>query len=167
VTIAGLVVAIRTMNSKRGDRIAFVTLDDRSGRIDLGVFAEAYGRYRDLIAKDRLLVVVGTVSPDEYSGGLRMSADKIYDIDQARERYARRLEIDLQGQAMGRTFSRTLQETLLPFREGDCPIRINYSNGQASASMALGPVWCVHPTDELLHRLGEISGSEGVRVVYE
>ncbi|MFQ5488983.1 MAG: DNA polymerase III subunit alpha, partial [Gammaproteobacteria bacterium] len=57
VVIAGLVVAIRTLNSRRGDRIAFVTLDDRSGRIDLAVFAEAYRRYRDLIGKDRLIVV--------------------------------------------------------------------------------------------------------------
>jgi len=35
ITVAGLVVAMRTMNTKRGDRIAFITLDDRTGRLGL------------------------------------------------------------------------------------------------------------------------------------
>ncbi|MCK4587844.1 MAG: DNA polymerase III subunit alpha, partial [Gammaproteobacteria bacterium] len=57
ITVAGLVVAIRTMNTRRGDKIAFVTLDDRTGRLELAVFSEAYHQYRDLLAKDRLVVV--------------------------------------------------------------------------------------------------------------
>ncbi|MFQ5487830.1 MAG: DNA polymerase III subunit alpha, partial [Gammaproteobacteria bacterium] len=167
VVIAGLVVAIRTMNSRRGDRIAFVTLDDRSGRIDLALFAEAYRRYRDLISKDRLIVVSGTVSVDEYSDGFRMSVDEVYDIDQAREIYAKRLEIDLDRQRLSQDVSRSLAEVLQPYREGDCPVWIKYLNGRASASLALGQEWRVHPTDELIHRLSEVAGAEGVRVVYE
>ncbi len=167
VLIAGLVVAIRTMNSRRGDRIAFVTLDDRSGRIDLAVFAEAYRRYRDLISKDRLIVVSGTVSVDEYSGGFRMSVDEVYDIDQAREIYAKRLEIDLDRQQLSQDVSRSLAEVLQPFREGDCPVWIKYLNGRARASLALGQEWRVHPTDELIHRLSEVAGADGVRIVYE
>jgi len=167
VVIAGLVVAIRTMNSRRGDRIAFVTLDDRSGRIDLAVFAEAYRRYRDLISKDRLIVVSGTVSVDEYSGGFRMSVDEVYDIDQAREIYAKRLEIDLDRQHLSQDVSRSLAEVLQPFREGDCPVWIKYLNGRARASLALGQEWRVHPTDELIHRLSEVAGPAGVRIVYE
>ena len=166
VLVAGLVVAIRTMNSRRGERIAFVTLDDRSGRIELAVFAEAYQRYRDLLVKDRLLVVEGTVNIDEYSGGFRMSAEKIYDIDRAREVFAKRLEIDVEDKYSANGFIGSLADVLQPFRQGDCPVWINYQGQHATARMALGQDWCIHPTDELLHRLTEVAGPDNFRMVY-
>jgi len=47
------------MQTRRGDRMAFVTLDDRTGRLELAVFSELFERHRDLLAKDTLLVVKG------------------------------------------------------------------------------------------------------------
>ena len=49
VTVGGLVVAVRTMQSQRGGRNCFVTLDDRSGRLEAAVFSEKYPEYRDLV----------------------------------------------------------------------------------------------------------------------
>ncbi len=166
VVVAGLVTAIRTMNSRRGDRIAFVTLDDRSGRLEVAVFAEAYQRFRDILVKDRLLVVAGTVSIDDYSGGFRMSADEIYDIDQARGIYARRLEIAVNQQQAGNGFPGVLSEMLLPFREGSCPVWLNYLSDTASAQIVLGSQWRVQPTDELLRRLRDELGKDAVAIVY-
>jgi DNA polymerase-3 subunit alpha len=164
--IAGLLVAMRAMNSRRGERIAFVTLDDRTGRMEISVFSEAYQRFRDLLVKDRLLVVEGTVSPDEYTGGFRMNAERILGIDEARAAHAKGLEIDLGAEGAANGVSRSLAQALEPFRKGACPVWINYRSGKASARMALGQEWRVHPTDELLHRLGEVAGADRVRVVY-
>ena len=41
--VAGLVVALRVTNSRNG-RMAIVSLDDRSARVDAVVYAEAYQR---------------------------------------------------------------------------------------------------------------------------
>jgi len=166
VVVAGLVVSVRTRNSRRGDRIAFVVLDDRSGRIELAVFSEAYNRYRNLIVKDKLLVVEGTVSVDEYSGGFKMSAEQIFDIDQAREQYARRLEINLDVARAGNGFSRHLAEALQPFREGRCQVFLDYQAVGAQAKLALGPEWRVRPAEALIVRLKELAGADRVRVVY-
>jgi len=166
VVVAGLVTAIRTMNSRRGERIAFVTLDDRSGRLEVGVFAEAFQRFRDLLVKDRLLVVSGNVSVDEYSGGFRMSAEEIHDIDQARGIYARRLELAVDQSQAANGFTRSLVEVLQPYREGSCPIWLNYYSDAARAQMVLGNQWRVQPTDELLRRLRDVLGNDAVEVVY-
>ena len=166
VVIAGLVVAMRAMMSRKGDRMAFITLDDRSGRIELAVFPENFRQYRNLIIKDKLLVVEGTVSVDEYSGGFKMSADKIFDIDQAREAYAKRLVIDVEEHQAGNGFAGELAQRLAPFREGVCPVWIEYHAPTARAQLALGQEWRVHPSDELLHRLQELAGKDRVRVVY-
>jgi len=166
IVVAGLVTALRTMNSRRGERIAFVTLDDRSGRLEVAVFAEAFQRFRDLLVKDRLLVIAGTVSVDDYTGGVRMSADEIHDVDQARGIYARRLEIAVDKRQAANGFSKSLTEMLLPFRDGSCPVWVNYHSEQACVQLALGHEWRVQPTDELLRRLRDVLGNEAVEVIY-
>ena len=166
ITVAGLVVAIRTMNTRRGDRIAFVTLDDRTGRLELAVFAEAYLQYRDLLAKDRLVVVEGEVSIDDYTGGVKMSAQRIYDIDHAREAFAKRLVLRVDKVKAGNGFIKDLVEVLSPFREGHCPVLVDYIGQGANAQIQLGRDWRVRPTDELIRRLDELTGREQVRVEY-
>ncbi len=166
VVVAGLIIAMRTMNTRRGDRMAFITIDDRSARIELAVFAEAYQQHRHLLAKDKLIVVEGEVSVDEYSGGYKMSARNLYDLDQAREHFARRLVVAVADRQAGNGFIPGLQTALSPFREGNCPVILDYRAGHARAEIQLGRQWRVHPTDELLHRLREMVGEEGVRVEY-
>ncbi len=166
VVVAGLIIAMRTMNTRRGDKMAFITIDDRSARIELAVFSEPFQRYRDLLAKDKLIVVEGEVSVDDYSGGYKMSARSIYDINQAREHFARRLVLSIDEQRAANGFIKELQHTLSPFREGFCPVVINYRRPDAKAEIALGETWRVHPTDELLHRLRESIGEQSVQIIY-
>lgn len=166
IVVAGLVVALRTMNTRRGDKMAFITIDDRSARIELAVFAEGYQRHRDLLLKDKLIVVEGEVSIDDYSGGYKMSAKNIYDIDQAREHFAKSLLVRVDQQKAGNGFVSALQKTLQPYREGFCQVVIGYESEQARAQIPLGEGWSVHPTDELLHRLRDLAGSKQIDVIY-
>ncbi|HUH38198.1 MAG TPA: DNA polymerase III subunit alpha, partial [Spongiibacteraceae bacterium] len=62
--LAGLVVAMRLMKNKRGDDMAFVTLDDKTARIEVAIFADALRDCRDRLVKDAVLVVEGQVALD-------------------------------------------------------------------------------------------------------
>ncbi|MDH5777876.1 MAG: DNA polymerase III subunit alpha, partial [Gammaproteobacteria bacterium] len=166
VIVAGLIIAMRTMNTRRGDKMAFITIDDRSARIELAIFSEPFERFRDLLAKDKLIVVEGEVSMDEYSGGYKMSARHIYDINQAREHFARGLQVCVDEKKAANGFISDLQQTLSPYKEGFCPVIIDYHRADARAPLTLGPEWKVHPTDELLHRLRDLAGEEQVEVIY-
>lgn len=166
ITVAGLVVGIRTMNTRRGDKMAIVTLDDRTGRLELAVFSEAYHHYRDMLAKDRLIVVEGEVSVDEYTGGVKMSASKLYDIDHAREAFAKRLILKVDQNKAANGFIKDLVGVLTPFREGYCPVWVDYQRPDASAQIQLGQEWRVRPTDELIRRLAELAGADRVHVEY-
>ncbi|MHB8256233.1 MAG: DNA polymerase III subunit alpha [Acidiferrobacterales bacterium] len=166
VVVAGLVVGMRTMNTRRGDRMAFVTLDDRTGQLELAVFSEMYERHRELLGKDNLLIVEGPVSVDEYSGGFRMSAEKIYDIDQARAAMASGLEIDVDAQLAGNGFTRDLQEILKPATPGRCPVLLRYRRDDAEAQIVLGQEWRITPSGAVLERLWQLAGQEHVRLIY-
>jgi DNA polymerase-3 subunit alpha len=166
IIVAGLVVAIRTMNTRRGDKMAFVTIDDRSGRVELAVFSEPFAQYRDLLAKDRLVIVEGEVSVDDYTGGVKMSAQKIYDINRAREIFAKRLMLTVDQSKAANGFAAALMQVLDPYKQGHCPVYIDYQGKGAKARLRLGKEWQVHPTDELIHRLHELAGKEWVKVEY-
>ena len=166
VTVAGLIIAMRTMNTRRGDRMAFITIDDRSARIEIALFSEEYQRYRDILAKDRLIVVEGEVDIDEYSGGYKMRALAVHDIETARALFARGLVIKLVPGAMTSSFPDTLERTLSPFTEGRCPVLLDYTNETGQGRLVLGNEWRVHPTDELLNRLRELEASEQVQMEY-
>ncbi len=165
VVVAGLVIALRVRQTRRGS-MAFVTLDDRSARVEMRVFSDVFDHHRNLIAKDKVLVVEGVLGFDDYSGGQQLTADKIYDISQAREIFARRVVIEIDAERAGNGFVQSLADTLRPFREGKCPVWIRYRNQSARAQLALGKDWNVRPADELIHRLHELAGAGRVVVEY-
>jgi DNA polymerase-3 subunit alpha len=166
IVVAGLVVGMRAMQTRRGDRMAFVTLDDRTGRLELAVFSDLFERHRDLLVKDTLLVVEGEVSVDEYSGGFKMSAERIYNIDQARGTFASRLEIDVDKVSAANGFMQELQQVLKPATPGNCPVCVRYDAGPASAEILLGPEWKITPGGALLDRLTGLAGEGRVRLIY-
>jgi len=166
VTVAGLVVATRTMRTRRGDRMIFVTLDDRTGRLELAVFSELYMRHRDLLVKDNLLVVEGPVSVDEYTGGFKMSAEKIYNFEQARAALAKRVVIDVDLEITENGFVDALGEILDPASGGSCPVYLRYQSRVAEVELALGEAWRVSPSDNVLERLSQLAGPDRVHVIY-
>ncbi len=166
VTIAGLVMSMRIRKTQRGGKIAFLTLDDRTARLDVRVFPEVYEKHQALLGKNKVLVVQGGLGVDDYTGGYQVTAQSIYDINQAREMYARQLVVGVESQLAGNGFVGTLADILEPFRAGHTRVCIDYLGGEACARVALGEAWTVHPTDELLHRLRDLAGRDSVRVEY-
>lgn len=167
VIIAGLVVEFRTRNTQNGSRMGFITLDDGSARLEARVFSRVFDQYQALLANDKLLVIQGKLAWDDFSGSMRLNTEQIYEIDQAREMFAKRLMVKVDEQQAGNGFVKSLASLLTPFREGGCPVGIHYRGASAEACMMLGEQWQVHPTDELLHRLRELAGDKQVQVVYK
>jgi DNA polymerase-3 subunit alpha len=164
--VAGLIIAMRTMNTRRGDKMAFITIDDRSGRIEIALFSDIFERYRNMLTKDKVIVVDGEVSVDDYSGGYKMRALNIYDIDHAREHFGKRLALKVSERRAGNGFIGSLEQLLIPFREGGCPVCLDYISPGATARIELGDGWQVRPTDELLHRLRNLVGDDAVTMEY-
>jgi DNA polymerase-3 subunit alpha len=161
VVIAGLVLEIR----KRGNRTTLI-LDDRSGRIEVSLFEEMLQQHRDIIAKDRVLVVEGQVRFDEFADEWRVNARKLMDIDQAREREARRLIIRWPARADTAQLVTALADALGGYRPGRCAVTVFYCNDMARAPLHFGEGWMVRPTRELMERLSQLVGRDGLKLVY-
>ncbi len=160
VTVAGMVFDI----GKRGGRVIF-TLDDRSARLEASMFEDIWQQYRTLIAKSAIIVVEGSLRFDEYIEGWRLTAKRVIDIDHAREQHARRLVIRW-PEGGDRSFVKTIEHTLRPFRGGRCAVAIRYQGSGARAELVLSEEWSVKPTRELTDKLAQLCGNDGFRVVY-
>jgi DNA polymerase-3 subunit alpha len=164
--LAGVVLGMRTQMTRRG-KMAIITLDDASAQVEVSVFNELWDAERSKIKEDDLLLVEGKVQRDDYSGGLRVSADKLMTLAEARGRHARVLKLAMNGQANKDTAGR-LQTVLSPYRatENACPVRICYRNVEAETELTLPDTWRVRLDDSLLTQLAECLSQENVRVIY-
>ena len=146
--------------------MAVLTLDDRSGRIDVTVFSDTLNKYRELIQVDKILICNGEVSLDDFSGRLRMQAREIYDIDAARDHFAKRVILQVNPEIAKNGFAIHLAEALSPYKPGRCPVYIRYSNDSAQGRVPLGEEWKIRPTEELLQLLHQIAGEQNVSLEY-
>jgi DNA polymerase III subunit alpha len=161
VTVAGLIDEVK----KRGPRV-ILTLDDRTGRIEVTLFDEVYQKHRDLVAKDALVLIEGMLRFDEFSDAWRLSARRITELDKAREQEARRLVLKWPQRADSAALLGRLAEVLTPWRPGPCPVTVEYSGSGACGALTLGGEWTVRASRELLEQLEGLVGRGGVEVVY-
>jgi DNA polymerase-3 subunit alpha len=109
--------------------------------------------------------VTGKVQNDDFSGGLRVTAEELLDLESLRGRYAARLRIAMNGQAD----AKRLQQVLAPYRasgQGACLVVITYESAKAACEVALGESWRVRPDGRLLSELGAWLTPQSVQVVY-
>jgi len=164
-----LVVEVRTRQTKNGKIMGFATIDDRTGRLEIAAFGEVYDKYRSIFTRDSLLIAEGALGVDDYLGTLRLTVEKLYSMEQAREVYARSIQLvwhAADNESEGHDFVTKLMVVLEPFKGGGCPVGISYTSKVAKASLQMGDEWRVQPTDELVARLRALLGSEAVEVRY-
>jgi DNA polymerase-3 subunit alpha len=140
-----------------------MSLDDRSGRIEVSLFDEVLQRYRALIVKDALVLVEGLLRFDEFSDGWRLTARRITDLDEALAAQARRIVVKWPAALVPAAFEE-LSQILKRYRPGPCPVTIEYRAPSASCALTLGTEWNVRPARELLLALEELAGHDGVEL---
>jgi DNA polymerase-3 subunit alpha len=161
--VAGIVTNIRARQTKRGDRIGIFALDDGATQIEVVCFSEAYQKYRSLLTEDQIVIVDGEVSMDDFSNSARIVARELYTIDQARERFAKHLRINI---ASAQTFDVQHFMRLLGKYTGNCSVIIRYLHENIQADIRLGKSWLIKPSDELLASIHEQMGIENLEIIY-
>ena len=166
VTLAGLVVGARVMNTKSGSRMAFLQLDDKTARVEVGVFGELYDQRRDVIHKDKVLVVKGKASRDFFSGGIRLSADELFDIEQARGQLARHMQIQLKSAQANPEVIVQLRSILAPSEQGLCGVGFEYQTPTGVCQLAVAGDWKIVPNKVMLDQLDSLLGYKSIRLIY-
>lgn len=164
VRVAGIVMNVRTRQTKRGDRMAIFALDDGEAQIEVVCFAETFHKYRPLLSEDQMLVAEGDVNLDEFSNSARLLCKELYTLTDARERYAKCLRISLREQQPWQ--EKDLQPVLQRYSGGHCAVVIRMCQGAIQADITLGQRWHVTPADPLMAALEQVLPVASVEIIY-
>lgn len=166
---AGVLSSIRVRMTRRG-RMMIATLDDGTAQVEVTIFNELFELNKLRLKEDQLVIICGKVSADEYSGGLRITADEIYDLQLAREAKARSLNLSLTTEHYD---TNKLHQLLNPFRAEPenqipgVPVDVLIDNPQYSCKVSLGQEWRVRLADTMLEQLELWLGKQAVNINYQ
>jgi DNA polymerase-3 subunit alpha len=160
-TVAGLVLEIR----RRPNRVTLI-LDDRSARLEVSLYEEVFQQHRDIIVKDAILIVDGTLRFDDFIEAWRLQAKSLMDIDRARERFARRLWLKWPAEFDGPQGMSRFEQLLKPYLRGPCGVSVAVNRDDYCGKVNLSDAWSVHASRALLDKLTELVGREGWYLVY-
>jgi DNA polymerase-3 subunit alpha len=161
IMLAGVIYGVTVRNSRRG-RMAVLTLDDATARVEVVIYGELFHEKRAVIQEDQVVVVRGKIFSDEFSGGLRITADQIMDLAEVRAAHARLLRLFINGQAD----SAKLKALLTQYAGGQCHVAIRYRNAKGECDIRLPESCRVKVSGPLLDSLAEWLDEKNVEVVY-
>ncbi|MDP3309028.1 OB-fold nucleic acid binding domain-containing protein, partial [Methylotenera sp.] len=165
--LAGIVSGVRIRMTGRG-KMAIVGLDDGTTRVEVVVGSELLNQQQSLLKDDQLIIIEGRVSNDEFSGGVRVNARKIYDLSSLRNSKASFLKISCNGQAD----AVKLKALLKPYCKNTsdelrgCAVKIEYHNKTSKVELMLGNDWRVDLHEELIAGLTEWLSRDNVKILY-
>jgi DNA polymerase-3 subunit alpha len=160
--IAGVISAVRTQMTQRG-KMLIVTLDDASATVDVTIYSELYDANKSLFKEDEFLAVQGKVSEDRFSGGLRITAEKVMDIATARIQFGKVFAFSLPD-GIDAT---QMKNILAPYRcDAGLPLTMRYTQQGVGCEIRLADEWRVSPADGLKQTLMERFGAVNIDVEY-
>ncbi len=84
--IGGMIDAISIKTTRKGDNMAFITLEDLYGTVEVVVFPKDYAKYRQYLVKDNKVMVYGNASVTEEEAKILMSSIKTLEEVEAESR---------------------------------------------------------------------------------
>src|SRR5688500_14356173 len=122
VTVGGIVVGLRLLKTKKGDRMATFTLEDLEGGAEVLVCPETYKKVATRLADDVVVLVKGRAEAMD-EGKSRLLATDVMPLDQARLAEARFVTIRVPVVSWDRAKGERLRDILGSHR-GECPVTL-------------------------------------------
>ena len=163
--IAGLIVGLRTVSTRRGE-LAIVTVDDKTGFADFVLDSVVFQKYVDLLIPDKIAVFSGRCSTDRYTGRLNMQVDSVDSLDALRERYARQIILEIEEEKITEDLVRYLEQTLKSTDRGHTEICLACVSEHSTAMFRLDGRWKIKVSPYLIERLNRLFSQDKILIQY-
>ena len=161
--IAGIMTSTRSMMGPRG-KLMIATIDDGSAQLEMTIYSELFEPNRHWLKEDELIIAKVSITPDKFSGGMRVVADSIMDVTTARLKFARSLHVQLQQGIDISGFKQQVSTFAAKNQQGLMMTADVISNGTACL-VQFPDTWKIYPDDESIRNLSAAlnkSGGQGM-----
>jgi DNA polymerase-3 subunit alpha len=153
VKVAGMVTALRQIKTKKGDKMAFVTLEDVHSSVECIFFSEAWALSQRALEAEQPVLVSGSLERASAESGPKIMAESAELLADLRERRTREVHLRLEAEDLGDGRSELLVK-LLEASKGRIPVLLHLRLPErAWASLRLGSAFTVTPDEPLLQGL--------------
>lgn len=157
VIIGGMITAKTVKTTRNNKMMAFVTLEDLAGTVEVIVFPKDYEKKRDLLAEDARIFVQGRASIGEDPVG-KVICERIIPFDQL----PRQLWLQFANKVAYTTLEPQVMECL---RESEGADQVVLYLAEEKGKKILPANWNVSSSPELLEKLEHLLGEKNVKVV--
>ena len=159
VIVGGMVTGVRTAVTQRGDRMAFITVEDLTGTFEVVVFSEAYEASRDYLEPDRPVIIEGRANRTDTRSGIR--ATSITPIELAQSKLVHSVHVRVPNGDAGNGIAERLAQTASNYT-GPLPLYIHYGVHGLDAVIRASDQFRLGPTDQCLDTLTGLLGKGNV-----
>jgi DNA polymerase-3 subunit alpha len=160
VRLGGALQATKVIRTKREELMAFATLEDMRGSVELVIFPSVYAETSDLLVMDQPLFVQGELQKEE--GGLKILADSIIPMEEAESLWTATVHLKLD---LTKTQAETLSELqqIIRRHRGSCKSFIHLVvPDKTETIIALGEGYALAATPELSREVSACLGYTAV-----
>jgi DNA polymerase-3 subunit alpha len=155
----------KELTTRKGDRMAFLALEDKEGILEVVSFADTFAPAQPLLVGEEPLVVIGKVQHDEK--GSKILAERIMTLDEAQAQSVDAVRIHLQADHLDRDGLTRLRHLLLN-HPGDCKAFLHLTvGGKGEAVIALSAKLQVKPSRSFFEEMSEHFGTNCVDASYK
>ena len=155
--LGGMIAAKTVKYTRTNQTMAFITLEDLVGTVEIVIFPKVYDRFRNLLEEDSKVFVRGRVSGEEEKDS-KLICDKIWSFSDIPR------ELWVQFADMG-SFEKQESDLYSFIREEEGKDRVVIYVRNPRQVKRLSENWGITVSDELLHSLRERFGEANVKVV--
>jgi DNA polymerase-3 subunit alpha len=154
--IGGLIASIKEIATRKGDRMAFATLEDLSGTVELVIFSDVYRLKSELFKSDEPIFIVGKVDVGEDQAKI-IVADAV-PLSEARRLFKGTVHIHFDATAVNDAALHQLRELLTQYK-GECPTVLHFKiPGKSETILSLPKEFAISPSETLVKELGSLFG---------
>ncbi|PYS53768.1 MAG: DNA polymerase III subunit alpha [Acidobacteria bacterium] len=161
VSIGGLVSALRTMRTKKGELMGVVLLEDWEGIVDVLIFPDTYAKVQKFLDTDAPIFVRGKLDNDESSSKI-LAAD-VLPIERVKEMWSRMVTIRINTTSAPADIAERLQP-IMDEKRGPAEVIFELEfPGRFTALVRPNSYVKISPDREFVESVERICGRDAVR----
>jgi DNA polymerase-3 subunit alpha len=160
---AGIVVDVRRKIDRKGNTMAFVQLEDFTGKGELIFFSDAYAKYQGILYPDSIILVSGKAESNGDS--VRIMVSEAHLLEEAASRFTKSIAVTIDSSDKSRQSLSSLKQILGNHPHGNCSIFFSVTNGDSKPKLFRAGAISVTPDRKFMDELFEIFGKDNVRLL--
>lgn len=160
ISIGGIAAKVRLQTTKKGKIMAFITLEDLMGFVEIIVFPDVFKNAESLIKIDYPLLVKGHIDTSNETS--KIIAKEIFPLSKVVENWTGRVHVNLQTAGLEKDFLEKLKSILVAHRgKNEILLHLTSPDGK-TISMNTGVQYKISPDEGLVSAIEGLLGNDSV-----